>query len=162
MAGTIGCGLRTVIFSADKSSVFGGFPVKTPAKMACFPARISRNFGEVSACAKSPSSTTRKPRGIMKPRPISPALQELVGAPEISRTQALKVIWAHIKANNLQELEKQGLNPDQPCTKKGISKINNLASAVMPFVKEGLTVVQENLSQEDDTRSDGRKTIHIQ
>ncbi|KAL2906423.1 Upstream activation factor subunit spp27 [Bienertia sinuspersici] len=103
MAGTIGCGLRTVIFSADKSSVFGGFPVKTPAKMACFPARISRNFGEVSACAKSPSSTTRKPRGIMKPRPISPALQELVGAPEISRTQALKVIWAHIKANNLQD-----------------------------------------------------------
>lgn len=39
----------------------------------------------------------------MKPRPISPALQELVGAPEISRTQALKVIWAHIKANNLQD-----------------------------------------------------------
>ena len=38
----------------------------------------------------------------MKPRPISPALQEFVGAPEISRTQALKVIWAHIKANNLQ------------------------------------------------------------
>lgn len=103
MAGAIGCGMRTVILGAKKSSVFmGGFPVKTPVTSVCFLAKNSRKSG-VAACTTSSSSpTTRKPRGIMKPRPISPVLQELVGAPEISRTQALKVIWAHIKANNLQ------------------------------------------------------------
>ncbi|KAF5751160.1 upstream activation factor subunit UAF30-like [Tripterygium wilfordii] len=47
----------------------------------------------------------RQPRGIMKPRPVSPEMQSLVGAPEISRTQALKRIWAHIKENNLQDPE---------------------------------------------------------
>ncbi|XP_057964337.1 uncharacterized protein LOC131155300 isoform X3 [Malania oleifera] len=44
-------------------------------------------------------------KGIMKPRRISPALQELCGVPEIARTQALKLIWAHIKEHNLQEAE---------------------------------------------------------
>ncbi|XP_057964322.1 uncharacterized protein LOC131155300 isoform X1 [Malania oleifera] len=44
-------------------------------------------------------------KGIMKPRRISPALQELCGVPEIARTQALKLIWAHIKEHNLQDPE---------------------------------------------------------
>jgi hypothetical protein len=43
-----------------------------------------------------------KGRGIMQPKKISPEMQDLVGLPEISRTQALKHIWAHIKENNLQ------------------------------------------------------------
>ncbi|XP_021714406.1 upstream activation factor subunit UAF30-like [Chenopodium quinoa] len=102
MAGTIGCGMRAVVLEGKKSSFFGGFPVNTPSTAVCFPVGISRKLGGISACATTPS-TTRKPRGIMKPRPITPALQEFVGAPEISRTQALKVIWAHIKANNLQD-----------------------------------------------------------
>jgi len=41
----------------------------------------------------------------MKPRPVSPEMQDLVGVPEISRTQALKQIWAHIKEHNLQDPE---------------------------------------------------------
>lgn len=45
---------------------------------------------------------TRKIRGIMKPRKVSPEMEALVGVPEISRTQALKQIWAYIKDNNLQ------------------------------------------------------------
>lgn len=44
----------------------------------------------------------RQPRGITKPKPVSPALQAVVGVKEIPRTQALKVIWAYIKENNLQ------------------------------------------------------------
>ncbi|XP_022148689.1 uncharacterized protein LOC111017291 [Momordica charantia] len=48
------------------------------------------------------TASRRKPRGIMKPRSISPEMQALVGVPEISRTQALKVIWTHIKEHNLQ------------------------------------------------------------
>ncbi|KAK2371722.1 hypothetical protein P8452_45196 [Trifolium repens] len=46
-----------------------------------------------------------KGRGIMQPKKISPEMQDLVGLPEISRTQALKHIWAHIKENNLQDPE---------------------------------------------------------
>lgn len=44
----------------------------------------------------------REPRGIMKPRPVSPEMQALVGESEIPRTQALKKIWAYIKQHNLQ------------------------------------------------------------
>lgn len=44
-----------------------------------------------------------KIRGIMKPRKISPEMQAICGGvPEISRTQALKQIWAYIKQHNLQ------------------------------------------------------------
>ncbi|XP_006664582.1 upstream activation factor subunit UAF30-like [Oryza brachyantha] len=46
----------------------------------------------------------RAASGIMKPKPISPELQEFVGgAEELPRTEALKIIWAHIKGNNLQD-----------------------------------------------------------
>uniref|UniRef100_A0A0E0MMT3 SWIB domain-containing protein n=1 Tax=Oryza punctata TaxID=4537 RepID=A0A0E0MMT3_ORYPU len=45
----------------------------------------------------------RAASGIMKPKPISPELREFVGgAEELPRTEALKIIWAHIKGNNLQ------------------------------------------------------------
>ncbi|XP_057544781.1 upstream activation factor subunit UAF30-like [Amaranthus tricolor] len=103
MAGAIRCSMKPSLFVGKKSSLFGSFPVNTPTVVVCFPALKSAKFGVTACAASSSSSTTRKPRGIMKPRPISPALQEFVGAPEISRTQALKVIWAHIKANNLQD-----------------------------------------------------------
>lgn len=59
-----------------------------------------------TAAASKPAaeSTTvkREPRGITKPRRVSPQMQELLGVSEISRTQALKEIWAYIKQNNLQ------------------------------------------------------------
>lgn len=40
----------------------------------------------------------------MKPRPVSPEMQDVVGVPEIPRTQALKRIWAYIKEHDLQVL----------------------------------------------------------
>ncbi|XP_042507264.1 upstream activation factor subunit UAF30-like [Macadamia integrifolia] len=60
-----------------------------------------------AASSKPASSSTgkRQPRGITKPKPISPAMQELLGVPEIPRTQALKQIWAYIKKHNLQDPE---------------------------------------------------------
>ncbi|KAF5745566.1 SWIB/MDM2 domain superfamily protein [Tripterygium wilfordii] len=57
------------------------------------------------ATASKMATGERQPRGIMKPRRVSPEMQAVVGAPEISRTQALKRIWAHIKENNLQDPE---------------------------------------------------------
>ncbi|XP_050212108.1 upstream activation factor subunit UAF30-like [Mercurialis annua] len=64
-------------------------------------------YAAVSSSSSSSSSQQqeRRPRGIMKPRPVSPEMAELVGASEIPRTQALKRIWAHIKENNLQDPE---------------------------------------------------------
>ncbi|CAK8539089.1 unnamed protein product [Lathyrus sativus] len=46
-----------------------------------------------------------KARGIMKPRKVSPEMKDLIGLTEVSRTQALKHIWAYIKENNLQNPE---------------------------------------------------------
>ncbi|KAG1347911.1 Protein TRI1 [Cocos nucifera] len=63
---------------------------------------------DVRASASSkpaPSAGTRQPRGITKPKPVSPAMQAIVGVPEIPRTQALKRIWAYIKEHNLQDPE---------------------------------------------------------
>ncbi|XP_027912522.1 upstream activation factor subunit UAF30 [Vigna unguiculata] len=58
----------------------------------------------VTSCTVSHSEQgTRKIRGIMKPRTVTPEMAALVGALEISRTQALKRIWAYIKDNNLQD-----------------------------------------------------------
>ncbi|WVZ10877.1 hypothetical protein V8G54_015407, partial [Vigna mungo] len=60
----------------------------------------------VISCKVSQSDQgTRKIRGIMKPRDVTPEMAALVGAQQISRTQALKLIWAYIKANNLQDPE---------------------------------------------------------
>ncbi|TVU50067.1 hypothetical protein EJB05_01422 [Eragrostis curvula] len=42
--------------------------------------------------------------GITKPKPISAELREFVGgAEELPRTEAIKLVWAHIKGNNLQD-----------------------------------------------------------
>lgn len=58
----------------------------------------------MSAAAKPATETKkREPRGIMKPRRVSPEMQAFIGgASEIPRTQALKEIWAYIKKHNLQ------------------------------------------------------------
>ena len=44
----------------------------------------------------------KRATGITQPKPVSPALQAIVGAPEIPRTEALKRLWAYIKQHNLQ------------------------------------------------------------
>ncbi|KAI3448157.1 hypothetical protein Pfo_004822 [Paulownia fortunei] len=56
--------------------------------------------------ASKPAMETKKrePRGIMKPRRVSPEMQAFLGGlSEIPRTQALKEIWAYIKQHNLQD-----------------------------------------------------------
>ncbi|KAL0422556.1 UNVERIFIED_CONTAM: protein TRI1 [Sesamum latifolium] len=60
----------------------------------------------VSASSKPVMETKkREPRGIMKPRRVSPEMQAFLGVAEIPRTRALKEIWAHIKQHNLQDPE---------------------------------------------------------
>ncbi|GAA0166609.1 chromatin/chromatin-binding, or -regulatory protein [Lithospermum erythrorhizon] len=56
--------------------------------------------------ASSETKKAREPRGIMKPRRVSPEMQDFLGGvSEIPRTQALKHIWAYIKLQNLQDPE---------------------------------------------------------
>lgn len=60
------------------------------------------------ATVSKPAAETKKrePRGIMKPRRVSPEMQAFLGGvSEIPRTQALKEIWAYIKRHNLQDPE---------------------------------------------------------
>nr|AID60143.1 SWIB/MDM2 domain superfamily protein [Brassica napus] len=66
--------------------------------------RMVRAVTSATAASSEPSATkTREPRGIMKPRPVSPEMQDVVGEPVIPRTQALKRIWAYIKEHDLQD-----------------------------------------------------------
>lgn len=54
------------------------------------------------AAATESTTKTRKLKGIMIPAPVSPELKKFLGVSEIPRTEAMKKIWEHIKANNLQ------------------------------------------------------------
>ncbi|CAN6449682.1 unnamed protein product [Victoria cruziana] len=101
---SLGCRWPTVLLVPTSSSI------PPSGKSTALPLRSSSCHYRGLSCAAASKSTTatgtdakREPRGINKPRPISPALQELVGVPEIPRTQALKQIWAYIKENNLQD-----------------------------------------------------------
>ncbi|KAK9674443.1 hypothetical protein RND81_12G232700 [Saponaria officinalis] len=59
-----------------------------------------------TAAAKTTATTTAAPKplkGILKPMPISPILKDFLGgAPEASRTEAVKKVWEYIKLHNLQ------------------------------------------------------------
>ncbi|KAH9623566.1 hypothetical protein KSS87_013170 [Heliosperma pusillum] len=105
MAKLLANGPNAVTLGPEKSCLFGPSVLKNKFGSVAvgYPVKTGRSLGVTACGPPAQTQTTRKPRGIMKPRPISPELQEFVGASEISRTQALKVIWAHIKANNLQD-----------------------------------------------------------
>ncbi|XP_073005409.1 upstream activation factor subunit UAF30-like [Typha latifolia] len=103
MAAASSVGLFSTFFNGDLlPSSYAG----TLVPSGVFPLR-RRAVPPVSLRASDspPPAGKRQPRGITKPRPVSPAMQALVGVPEIPRTQALKLIWAYIKQNNLQDPE---------------------------------------------------------
>ncbi|KAH6789665.1 SWIB/MDM2 domain superfamily protein, partial [Perilla frutescens var. frutescens] len=92
-------GTRALLAAARSSAASSPKPI---------PASPSK---KVSAAAAVPAKSTKPPKkkktsnaesGIMKSKPISIALQDFVGEPEISRVEAVKKLWAHIKLNNLQ------------------------------------------------------------
>ncbi|KAF3435520.1 hypothetical protein FNV43_RR22609 [Rhamnella rubrinervis] len=83
-------------FSTSSPTLFHSQP---PANMSAV------RFPTLATASRQAATGKGELRGIMKPRRVSPEMEALVGAPEISRTQALKLIWAHIKQNNLQDPE---------------------------------------------------------
>lgn len=93
--------MATGLFSAStltlRPQLQHKFPIPTPpSSLRMVPLRT------VTHATVSQPPADGKVRGIMKPRKISPEMQDLIGLPEVSRTQALKHIWAYIKENNLQ------------------------------------------------------------
>ncbi|KAJ8572413.1 hypothetical protein K7X08_008924 [Anisodus acutangulus] len=91
-------------------SVFSTGGTASFANSAWFPSvRLAAHNGNLRTVRTVTSATAaepkkREPRGIMKPRRVSPEMQAFLGGMlEIPRTQALKLIWAHIKGNNLQD-----------------------------------------------------------
>ncbi|KAL3538903.1 hypothetical protein ACH5RR_002269 [Cinchona calisaya] len=51
---------------------------------------------------KMDTNENKKRSGFTKPCAISPQLQEIVGLPEMARTEVVKKIWAYIREKNLQ------------------------------------------------------------
>ena len=95
------------LFSA-MTSVAAETPLASALTLRTVPVHVQPPKGKLrvvravtSATVSEPPSTP-KMRGIMKPRKITPEMQAICGVSEISRTQALKQIWAYIKDNNLQ------------------------------------------------------------
>ncbi|KAL0737718.1 hypothetical protein Bca4012_013928 [Brassica carinata] len=106
----------TIVTSGNKNidSKLNLSHVQTTAPFRCSPSlllasrpanlRMVRAVTSATAASSEPSSTTktREPSGIMKPRPVTPEMQDVVGESVIPRTQALKRIWAYIKEHDLQ------------------------------------------------------------
>ncbi|CAD6270028.1 unnamed protein product [Miscanthus lutarioriparius] len=79
--------------------------VRTRARGAAVAVRAEATAEGVGKGGKKAAAGKKRPAsGITKPKPISPELREFVGgAPELPRTEAIKLVWAHIKGNNLQD-----------------------------------------------------------
>ncbi|CAN6303444.1 unnamed protein product, partial [Urochloa humidicola] len=84
---------------------------RAAASFAAAPPRAAATPLVVRAAAASSKATAaadaapkkKRVTGITQPKPVSPALQAIVGLPEIPRTEALKRLWAYIKQHNLQD-----------------------------------------------------------
>ncbi|VVB10390.1 unnamed protein product [Arabis nemorensis] len=98
--------LSSGIFSAFLCVETAPFRSSPSLRLSPRPANLRMLRAVTSATAASSEPTTtkpREPRGIMKPRPVSPEMQDVVGESVIPRTQALKRIWAYIKEHDLQD-----------------------------------------------------------
>ncbi|KAH1072227.1 hypothetical protein J1N35_024555 [Gossypium stocksii] len=95
------------------------FSPKSSSSLRLLPPTNLRMVRTVTlATASQPATGPRTPRGIMKPRRVTPEMQDVVGVSEIPRTQALKQIWAYIKEHNLQDPEnKKIINCDEKLKK---------------------------------------------
>ncbi|KAL6643991.1 hypothetical protein ACP70R_018757 [Stipagrostis hirtigluma subsp. patula] len=84
--------------AALRRAPVGFVSVRTRGRAGPVAVRAAAAEGAGGKGKKRPAS------GITKPKPISPELREFVGgAEELPRTEAIKMVWAHIKGNNLQD-----------------------------------------------------------
>ncbi|KAI4979514.1 hypothetical protein ZWY2020_016267 [Hordeum vulgare] len=96
-------GCRSFMSSAAAAAAAGS---KKPAAAAAAAAKGGKN--SATAAAKPKAAKEKGPvdpnnlRGIMRPVPVSDALSKFGGAPNISRSGVLKIVWDYVKANSLQ------------------------------------------------------------
>ncbi|GMI74589.1 hypothetical protein like AT2G14880 [Hibiscus trionum] len=93
-------------FISPQTASFAGKPSSSSSSFSLrllHPTNVRMVPAMTQATASKTETGSRKPRGIMKPRRVSPEMQALVGVPEIPRTEVLKRIWDHIKEHNLQD-----------------------------------------------------------
>ncbi|KAJ0963450.1 hypothetical protein J5N97_028572 [Dioscorea zingiberensis] len=102
MATKIPVGSLPANFLPDRGLGFPSFAPFFSSAIFPVPRRAVALRAVTASKPSAPPAGKREPRGITKPRPISPELQDLVGVPEIARTQALKLIWAYIKQHDFQ------------------------------------------------------------
>ncbi|RWW82456.1 hypothetical protein BHE74_00009073 [Ensete ventricosum] len=76
------------------SRVFGGCRVLMAA------AKVGTK--EVAAAPVAASAAPSKLKGFQQPHPVSPAMKKFLGVPVSSRSEVVKKVWEHIKANQLQ------------------------------------------------------------
>ncbi|KAL6125699.1 hypothetical protein ACLB2K_073753 [Fragaria x ananassa] len=97
-------GCRALLAPAKSStSTAGASAVKVAAAAAAPKSKAkAKPKPKTDADAIKPKRNVNMNAGIMKPRPISPALGSFLGAVEFSRAEAVKRIWDHIKLNSLQ------------------------------------------------------------
>ena len=72
-----------------------------------------------------------KGAGLTKPYKLSKELADIVGEPQASRAQCVKLLWAYLKKHNLQDPEnKQYFTPDKKMAKVfGTEKIRAFGMA---------------------------------
>ena len=71
--------------------------------------------------------------GLTKPMKLSSDLADIVGKKEASRAECIKLLWAYLKKNNLQDPEnKQYIFPDKKMAKVNFS--SKMAAASSFFV----------------------------
>uniref|UniRef100_A0A5B6ZKX1 DM2 domain-containing protein n=1 Tax=Davidia involucrata TaxID=16924 RepID=A0A5B6ZKX1_DAVIN len=92
--------------SLTKSSSSSVRLIAAPLAPSHVSLRTVRTVTSAAASKQAAETGKREPRGIMKPRRVSPEMRAFLGGvSEIPRTQALKQIWAYIKQHNLQDPE---------------------------------------------------------
>lgn len=105
----VSTGLLSTFISGETASL--AVPFSTSSSSSPFPRLIHSQppanlrtvrIKTLATASKQATTGRGELRGIMKPRRVSPEMEAIVGSPEIARTEALKLIWAHIKKNNLQ------------------------------------------------------------
>ncbi|KAM0935753.1 putative transcription regulator SWI/SNF-BAF60b family [Dioscorea sansibarensis] len=91
-------GARGVLMAAAKAetAVKGTVGVKPKGSGIVKPVPMS------PAAVKAADGRRTNYSGILKPLAVSPAMRDFLGVPEVSRPDALKKIWEHIKLHQLQ------------------------------------------------------------
>lgn len=89
--------------AAAMSRVLGSCRVLMAAAKGGAKEPVARAVTKEAAAAPPAAAAATKPKGgLWKPVPVSPAMRKFLGVQEITRMEAVKKIWEHIKANQLQ------------------------------------------------------------